>query len=275
MRMFFYKLRERNNMSLIRIKAILLQELFITYRSVEVIMDIFFFPLVNIIIFGFLSLYLGGKNQVLAGQYVLLGMLLWQIIWIIEYSVSVGSLWNIWARNLSNLFIAPLIVKEYILAHTASGVIKACIMLFFSAILSIFVFRFNLFTLGFLPLLLVFINFSFFAFAFGLVVLGLIFRYGTRIQAFAWGIVPVFQPLCAAFYPLKVLPVPLQLLAYLFSPTFTFEAARYSLSYHTVSWELFGISFVENVVYFFCSVLFFQYMFRKSRDTGQFARNEA
>jgi ABC-2 type transport system permease protein len=262
-------------MNFTRIKAILLQELFITYRSVEVIMDILFFPLVNIIIFGFLSLYLGGNSHSLAGQYVILGMLLWQIIWIIEYSVSVGSLWNIWARNLSNLFIAPLMIKEYIFAHTASGVIKAIIMLLISAILSIFVFQFNLFSVGIIPLILIFINFGCFAFSFGLVMLGLIFRYGTRIQAFAWGLVPVFQPLCAAFYPLKVLPAPLQLLSYLFSPTFTFEAARYSLAYHTVNWGLFGISFLENIVYFFASILFFQYMFRQSRNTGQFARNES
>src|SRR5215813_181173 len=131
--MFFYKLPERNNMNLRRIAAVLLQELFITIHSVEVIMDIFIFPFVNIVVFGFLSLYLRGSSQGIVGQYVLLGMLLWQIIWIIEYSISVGSLWNIWARNLSNMFIAPLMMQEYILAHTLSGIGKACIMVFLSS----------------------------------------------------------------------------------------------------------------------------------------------
>src|SRR5436853_2757453 len=258
-------------MKLRRITAILMQEFFVTTRSVEVVMDIFFFPLINIVVFGFLSLYLEGSNESIVGQYVLLGMLLWQVIWIIEYSVAVGSLWNIWARNLSNMFIAPLMVKEYILAHTLSGIAKASFMLLFSATLSFFVFKLNILTIGILPLTLAFINFAFFAFSMGIAILGLIFRYGTRIQAFAWGVVPVFQPLSAAFYPLKVMPLPLQFVAYLFPPTYTFEAARYSLAYHIINWQLFGISFAENIFYCIVCIIFFSKMFEKSRDTGQFA----
>jgi ABC-2 type transport system permease protein len=262
-------------MQIQRIGAILLQELFITIRSIEVIMDVFFFPMVNIVVFGFLSLYLGGSHQSPIGQYVLLGMLLWQIIWIIEYSVSVGSLWNIWSKNLSNLFIAPLMLKEYTLAHTLSGIIKAGIILTFSSVISFFVFHFNIISIGLLPLIFIFINFAFFAFSIGIAMLGLIFRYGTRVQALAWGLVPIFQPLSAAFYPLDVLPLPLQWLAYLFPPTFTFEAARYSLVHHTIHWQLFGISLAENVFYCIACILFFSRMFNKSRDTGQFARNES
>jgi ABC-2 type transport system permease protein len=262
-------------MSLRRVNAVLLQELFITIHSVEVIMDIFIFPFVNIVVFGFLSLYLRGSDQGNVGQYVLLGMLLWQIIWIIEYSISVGSLWNIWARNLSNMFIAPLMMQEYILAHTLSGTVKACIMVFLGSTLSFFIFHFNLLTIGIIPLILLFINFAFFAFSMGIAMLGLIFRYGTRIQAFAWGVVPIFQPLSAAFYPVSVMPFPLQFIAYLFPPTYTFEAARYSLVYHTINWQLFGLSFAENILYCVICILFFSKMFKKSRDTGQFARNEA
>lgn len=273
--MFFYKLREKNNMKLTRIKAVLLQELFITKHSLEIFMDMFLFPMVNIIIFGFLSVYLSGNSNNLAGQYVLLGMLLWNIIWIIEYSVCIGSMWNIWFRNLSNMFIAPLLVKEFLLAHMLSGMIKALVVLVISGILSIFVFNFNLLHVGIVPLFLTFINFSFFAFSLGIMMLGLIFRYGTRVQALAWGIVPIIQPLAAAFYPLHILPVPLQLLAYILPPTFTFEAARQSLTYHTINWQFFSLSFGENIVYCIIAILFFNYMFTKSKDTGQFVRNES
>ena len=262
-------------MKIKRIAAVFLQEYFITIHSVEIIMDIIFFPLVSIIVFGFLSLYLGNGNNGIVGQYVLLGMLLWQIIWIVEYSIAVGSLWNIWARNLSNMFIAPLMMQEYILAHTLSGVVKACVLLIIGSILSYFVFDFNMLNLGFPSIILLFLSFALFAFSLGIAMLGLIFRYGTRIQAFAWGVVPIFQPLAAAFYPLDVMPLPLQFVAYFFPPTFAFEAARYSLDHHTVHWQLFGISFAENIVYCIACILFFSKMFEKSRDTGQFARNEA
>lgn len=257
-----------------RIKAILWQELFVTWRSGEVFADIFIFPFANIIVFGFISLYLAGENPI-TGKTVLSGMLLWQIIWIVQYSVTLGSLWNIWSRNLTNIFISPIKVGEYILAHTLSGIVKAILVLGLAMVLSIYAFDFNLFEIGFAPLALVFINFALFAYALGLVLLGLIFRYGTRIQAAAWATVSFFQPLSAAFYPLAVMPASLQMIAKCFPATYGFEAARYAIfNDGAIAWHLFGIAFLQNIVYCVLATIIFLYLFKKSRDTGQFARNE-
>ena len=258
-----------------RIKAILWQELFVTYRSGEVFADIFIFPFANIIVFGFISLYLSGQNPVTA-KTVLSGMLLWQIIWIVQYSVTLGSLWNIWSRNLTNIFIAPIKVGEYILAHTLSGIIKAIAVLGLATLLSIYAFDFNLFEIGITPLALIFINFALFAYALGIVLLGLIFRYGTRIQAAAWATVSFFQPLAAAFYPLDVMPGYLQAVAKFFPATYGFEGARFALfNDGAIAWDLFSIAFLENAIYCVVATAVFLYLFRKSRDTGQFARNES
>ena len=100
-------------MSFRRIRSVLLQEFFITYRSVEIIFDVFVFSLISLFLFGFLSLYLVGTRNTFAAKYLLLGMLLWDIIRIIQYSISIASLWNLWARNLCNMFIAPLYVGEH------------------------------------------------------------------------------------------------------------------------------------------------------------------
>ena len=42
----------------------------------------------------------------------------------------------------------------------------------------------------------------------------------------------------------------------------------------SVNWNAMGISFVQNVIYFLLSLLFFNFMFNKSKDIGQFAKNE-
>ena len=84
-------------MSLNRIKAVLYQEFFVSMRSMEIIMDIIFFPVMTIILFGFLSIYLSGAINSSIGHSVLMGMLLWEVVFITQYSVSVGSLWNIWS----------------------------------------------------------------------------------------------------------------------------------------------------------------------------------
>jgi ABC-2 type transport system permease protein len=167
-------------------------------------------------------------------------------------------------------------VKEYLFAQAFSGVIKALVIVGSSGVVSALLFDFNPLEVGVAPLLLAFANFVIFALSMGITVLGLIFRYGTRIQALAWGLIAVFQPLSAAFYPVAVLPPALRYVAYLFPPTFTFEAARFGmLNHHAVNWRLFGISFAENALWFALCVAAFNALYRKSRDSGQFARNEA
>lgn len=262
-------------MNIRRIKAILRQELYITLRSGEVFADIFVFPFANILVFGFISLYLAGENP-MTGKIVLLGMLLWQIIWIVQYSVTLGSLWNIWSRNLTNIFISPITLGEYITAHTLSGMIKAIVVISVAALLSAFAFDFNLLDIGLLPLVLIFINFSLFAYALGVVLLGLIFRYGVRIQAAAWATVGLLQPIAAAFYPLEVMPSVLQYFAQLFPATHVFEAARYALSTGGgVAWPLFSVALGMNLIYCLLCTRLFHYLHARSLDTGQFSRNES
>jgi ABC-2 type transport system permease protein len=262
-------------MSFNRIKAILTQEYFVTLRSMEVIMDILFFPSMTIILFGFLSTYLSGTSSPLVGQSVLMGMLLWEIVFITQYSVSVGSLWNIWSRNLSNMFISPLDIKEYVTAHILSGSIKAIIVFLMTSVISIFIFHFNIFHLGIINLIFFYLNLVMFAISIGIAILGIIFCFGTRIQSFAWGLLPMFQPLTAALYPVGILPSPLKEIAYIFPPTYVFEAARASLKTGLIKWDLLETSFGINIIYIVLGILFFRLMFRKSRESGQFARNES
>lgn len=261
-------------MSITRLKAILLQELFITKRSLEVIMDIFFFSLMTVIIFGFVTTFLANVANSTAVRYLLLGMLLWEIARISQYSISVGALWNIWSRNLSNMFITPLTLMEYMVAAMLSGFMKALLVFLLIATIAVFVFHFNIFTLGAGNLMLFFINLTLFSWTVGIVILAFIFRYGTRIQALAWGLMFLFQPLTAAFFPVSILPAPLQAFAYALPPTFVFEAARAGLTDATINWHMAGIAFGENIVYFAFSLWFFTFMFNKAKDTGQFARNE-
>jgi ABC-2 type transport system permease protein len=261
-------------MSFKRISGILLQEYYITKRSLEVIVDVVFFPLINIMVFGFLSLYLSGKGNPDNAYPLLLGMILWQLLYITQYSISVGSLWSIWARNLSNLFISPISIIEYNVAFVISGSLKALVVFLTSALLSLYLFHFNVFQLGITNLLLFFINMVLFGISTGLVIIGLIFRYGTRIQALAWGVTFLFQPLTAAFFPVSVLPVPFREIAYLFPATFVFEAARAAIHNPAINWQLMGIALIENIIYMVICTWVFKKLFAKSKETGQFARNE-
>jgi ABC-2 type transport system permease protein len=207
----------------------------------------------SVVLFGFLAAYLAGAARDGVAYSLITGMLLWQVVFIVQYSVALNSLWNIWSRNLSNVFITPLTITEYLLAQSLSGILKAFLVFIPAAIFSQFIFHFNM----------------------GIIVLGLIFRFGTRIQSFAWGLLPIIQPLSAAFYPVSVLPGFLKPIAYMFPTTYIFEALRAGLGNPpTTAWALVGVAFMVNSIYFLGALGFFRYMFRQSKITGEFAKLE-
>lgn len=249
------------------------QEFFHTRRSLEVLMDIFFFSVMSALVFGLIAKYITGA-QVEAAKALVVGMALWEVVRVAQYSVTMGALWNIWSRNLSNLFTTPLSTTEFLIAQIASSVIKSLLTFIIVSVILRWAFGYDLLQLGVLNLISFFVNLCFFAFATGLIVLGLIFRYGTRIQALAWSIIFLFQPLSAVFFPVSVLPRYIQKIAYLFPSTYVFESARQALISPAFDGRQFLIAFVLNIVYTVVCLIYFNAMFKKSKETGQFARNE-
>lgn len=273
--MFSCKLLERRiHVSLRRIYGILLQEFYITRVSLEIIVDIFLAPAMSIIVFGYFTMFLTGEIKTGTTLYLFLGMFLWQFVFLLQYSVSLGCLWNIWSRNLTNMFIAPLTITEYFLSYILSSIIKACLLFVLLSVISYILFDFSIFSIGVTNLLLFFLNIALFSWALGITIVGFIFYFGQRFSAVAWGLVFFFQPLTAAFFPVSVLPPALQTIAWIFPLTYVFEAARINIADQTIQWQLIIPSFIGNCIFLVLSFVAFAIMFRKSKENGQFARNE-
>jgi len=273
--MFFYKLSEEIPMSLRRIKGILLQEYFITMRSLEVFNDIFLFPIfVNIIIFGFFTAYLSTQISHFDPRQILIGMILWQPIFVASYSITVGTLWNVWSQNLTNMFITPITTAEYLVAYGLSGMFKGLSVVIISLIFSNWFFHINIISIGFSNLVFFALNLTFFGFSFGIFVLGLIFRYGNRIQSLSWALIGMMQPLFAVIYPVAILPPQIRIVSLMFPPTYIFEGVRGALQNSQGVQLLIVKATILNIFYFVLAVTFFVSMYRKSREIGQFAKLE-
>lgn len=258
----------------VHVRGVLLQEYYITRRSLEVIMDLYFFSIMSVAVMGLMSLFLLRSIHGVAAYYLLTGTVLWEIVRITQYSMTVGPLWNVWAKNLSNMFVAPLTMTQYMTSLVISGAIKTVLAMAVIATAAALLFGLPIFEMGPVTLGLLFVNLSIFAWSLGLILLGFILRYGVRIQALAWGTVYLFQPLCAVYFPVAVLPGPLQAVSWAFPPTYAFEAARHALAANAVDWRLAGMGLGLNAVYFVLSVWGFRRLLRRSRRTGQFAKND-
>ena len=248
-------------MSLKRVKAILLEEFYITRASMEVIIDLFFLSLMSVVVFGFFSLFLSSRVEGPAKHYLLLGMLLWEVVRVTQYSISLGAMWEVWSRNLTNLFVTPLRLQEYLLAAVISGAAKSLLILSVVSLIAFALFDFTITDVGIANLALAFVNLSMFSVAVGLMVLGIVFRYGTRIQALAWGIIFLFQPLTAVYFPVDTLPGVLVTVAHAFPPTYVFEMARDNLSDQAVQWDMVLVPFALNLLYLAVALWFFNVMY--------------
>lgn len=257
-----------------RIKGLILQEIFITKRSLEVIIDTVWFSALSVIVFGLIAQYLVGTDDKILGQYLVMGLLLWEIVRINQFSLSLNPLWNIWSRNLSNLFITPLSKGEYLLSQMISAALKSFIILVINACIAALLFDFNILELGFSNIIFYFASLSLFAWSVGLMIMGIIFMFGTRIQALAWGLIFLFQPVMAVFFPVEILPRILQLVAYFLPPTYIFEAARAQMVHSPVDSQLLLFSTIQNIAYFALSLYIFDKMFKISQRRGQFAKND-
>ena len=126
-----------------RVKAILLEEFPITRSSMEVIVDLFFLSIMSVVVFGFFSLFLSSRLDGPAAHYLLLGMLLWEVVRVTQYSISLGAMWEVWSRNLTNLFVTPLHLQEYLAAAVISGALKSLLILSVVTLISFALFDFS------------------------------------------------------------------------------------------------------------------------------------
>jgi ABC-2 type transport system permease protein len=248
------------------------EEFFITRASMEVIVDLFFLSVMSVVVFGFFSLFLSKRVDGPAAHYLLLGMLLWEVVRVTQYSISLGAMWEVWSRNLTNLFVTPLRLQEYLAAAVISGAMKSLLILSVVSLIAFALFDFSITDVGPANLALAFVNLSMFAIAVGLIILGIIFRYGTRIQALAWGIIFLFQPLTAVYFPLDTLPPALIAVAHALPPTYVFEMARDNLCDQAIAWDKVYVPFGLNLVYLSVALWFFNFMYLASRRSGQFAK---
>ncbi len=256
-----------------RLSGLILQELYVTRHRLEIVVDTVFYPLINVILFGYITHYIGTGGE-LDGQIFIVGVLLWQIMVVMQYNLTVSTMWSIWSHNLTNIFIAPISIREYLTAGVISAAVRTFGITVILALGSWLVFDFNLLDLGFANVSLFVLNLIIFASALGIALLGVIFRFGTRVQAISWGAIYALQPITAAFFPVAVLPGFLQAIAYALPPTYVFEAARAALTNPTVNWRYTFLALGLNVVYTVASLLLFAYYFKKSKESGQFARND-
>lgn len=252
-----------------RVKAIVIRALYAERRNITRISETFYWPFLDIVIWGFLGTWV--QNQQASGvsiqALILVALVFWEVILRTNVEITSTILEEIWSHSLLNLFASPITLKEWIVALMISGVMKALITFAFSALLLTMFFNLSIGLLGWtLPLF--FILLFLVGLSIGFLGAGFIIYAGHRLESLSWQIAWSFAPLSTVFYPLEALPSWLQTLAQIFPMVYIFESMRTVLETHKVPFAALGWSFLLTLAYLGLSICFFMAMFEKSRLRG-------
>ncbi|MFC1522059.1 ABC transporter permease [Elusimicrobiota bacterium] len=258
-----------------RIYAMFMRYLYLHKRSIGRTFELLLWPVMNLIVWGFVSLYIqtiATSTAIKIVVFLINGMIFWDIMFRSQMSVSISILEDIWTQNIINLLASPVRIWEWITATFIYGFLKTMVITLILSILALILYKFNIInTLGFYVIPLG-ANLVFFGWAIGMFTSALIIRWGHSIEALAWGFPFLLQPLSAIFYPLSILPAPVQVISKCLPSTYTFEGMRYVIAHGTLPPEYLITAFSLNLAYFAFGGLFFHCMYISARNTGRLAR---
>lgn len=233
--------------------------------------DVFFFPLIDVLLFGFLSQYIDQNEGTLnIAPAILAGIIFWTLLYNISHQITFTFLDDVWCRNVFNLFATPLRISEVIAGILLLSLGKAfIIILMITAVVSI-LFSFDLFSLG--PSLAWYLFHLFlFGWAFGFFTSGIIMRFGTRVQAAAWSLILILYPFSGALYPVSVLPDGFAALARIIPVSYIFEGLRnFFIHGQGLTFYSMVVISILNALYLVAAVIFYVRGHRSARNRGWF-----
>jgi len=171
------------------------------------------------------------------------------------------------------LFSTPLSISEYLTGLIIVNLLKAMIGMLAAALTAWVCYAYDFFPkfVEFIPFML---NLALFALAIGVIIIGLIVRYTTRVQTLAWSFAGLLMPFSCVFYPLSSLPRYLHPIAWALPTTHAFEGMRQAIAGGGFSMLHFGWGIALDGVYFMFAIPIFHKMFESARSRGLLVKLE-
>jgi ABC-2 type transport system permease protein len=252
-----------------RIGAMILRYWYLLISSWPRLLELVYWPALQIITWGFLQIYITQNAGFFAraGSTFIGAIILWDILFRGQLGFSISFLEEMWARNLGNLMMSPLKPIEFLISLMIMSLIRLAIGVIPMTLLAMIFFDFNFYHLG-LPLIAFFCNLIFTSWSLGIFVSGLVLRNGLGAESIVWTVMFGILPLTCVYYPVTVLPHWLQIVAWALPPTYVFEGMRALLIDHVFRADLMLSALLINAVLFIASVVSFLALLNSARRAG-------
>ncbi len=254
-------------MKLYRVHAIMLRHLMLTFRVLHRTIDIVYWPLLNIILWGCNSLWHQQSESPKVTFMLLTALLLWQILFRANMEVCYSLLDELRSNNFCNVFSTPLTLPEWMLAVIGIGFLKSFFTFAFGAFCIWLLYALQIISLGWhlIPFLLLIIVVGW---SVGFLTASCIISWGQHVEGLMWVVVWGFVPLSGIFFPISVLPTYAQRIAYCLPQPYLFDGIRAYIETGIMPTHLLMKGFFLSIIYFGLSLAFFYYCFEKSKRSG-------
>jgi ABC-2 type transport system permease protein len=252
-----------------RVGAMVLRYLYLLRSSWSRVLELIYWPAVQLLVWGFLQFYIAQNSGFFAraGGVFIGSVMMWDILFRGQLGFSISFLEEMWSRNLANLMISPLRPIEFVMALMVMSMVRLAIGMVPVSLIAIAFFGFNIYGLG-LALAAFFMNLMLTSWSVGLVVSGLVMRNGMGAESLAWTMMFLIMPVICVYYPVSVLPGWLQWLAWALPPTYVFEGMRALILEQQFRADLMLAAFALNAAYFALAIATFLALLRSARRIG-------
>jgi ABC-2 type transport system permease protein len=256
-----------------RIRAIAWRHYVALKRSPHRLFDVTLWPLVDIMLFGTLAVYasrLSNSGAIVVG-YVLSGAVLWHVVYQSGIGLATGFMEETWTRNLINVMVTPVSELEYFAGVALFAAVKIVAGVGIAAIGAAVAFSMNIGDVGWamVPIAGVLLTVGW---AIGMLVIGLVLRFGSGAEALAWGLLFAVMPLSGVFSPVANLPGAFQPVAKALPTTHAFIALRTAIAGNGIAWGELSFAFALAIVLLLVSGAFVVQMLRIFRRRGYVTR---
>tara|TARA_B100001175_G_scaffold72876_1_gene60585 strand:- start:447 stop:1007 length:561 start_codon:yes stop_codon:yes gene_type:complete len=174
---------------------------------------------------------------------------------------------EIWSRNFTNLFIAPIKIGEILTSLIITALIRSLIGLVPAILLTSPLFGISILDLG-IFLFFLFLSLYIFGITLGILVSSGLLRFGPSFENIAWSTMFLLAPFGCIYYPIDILPTLFQKIAYLLPLVYIFEEARNILINQSVELKNIYIAFILNGIYLVLSIILFYHSFNVAKKKG-------
>ena len=256
-------------MSIIKMYGLFLRHFYLITRSFPRILDLIYWPSIQITLWGFISNFFASHTIYYnnAVGVILTCAILYDFLFRTSIGFNMLFLEEIWSRNFTNLFIAPMKISEILTSLIFTALVRALIGLIPAVLLTSPLFGISILELG-IYLFFLFLSLYIFGITLGILVSAGLLRFGPSFENIAWSTMFLLAPFGCIYYPIEILPEIFQKIAYMLPLVYIFEEARNILINNTVDISNLIQAYMLNMVYIIISITLFFYSFNKARDKG-------